>query len=315
MSPSQWRLICGLLAISLAACGLAMPAFCENAERVSVCQLKNDPAAFNHHLVEVTAFVSHDFEDFSVFDPDCQSRFDIWLEYGGIADSNTMYCCPGRSPSSTRPKPLVVEDVPVPLVDNEKFRELEQVIQPPFRSGKHGSIARAVLVGRFFAGRKDRLRGDRWSGYGHMGCCSLLAIQEVLSVDPQNRDDLDYGATSDQPDIGGKCGARDLIALDPFKEIIEVQHHADSGERSWVFGDPERVASDELATLLKLSPDSIKKMKTLRTGQGRLVYQWKPNGQEKWYLVVVSRPYWLSFYSRDANKVAWVVVAAYAVCE
>lgn len=61
-----------------------MPAFCENAERVSVCQLKNDPAAFNHHLVEVTAFVSHDFEDFSVFDPDCQSRFDIWLEYGEL---------------------------------------------------------------------------------------------------------------------------------------------------------------------------------------------------------------------------------------
>src|SRR5262249_6904619 len=127
--------------------------------------------------------------------------------------------------------------------------------------------------------------------------------------------DLDYGASSDQPNVGGKCGARDLIALDSFKEIIEVQHLADSGDRSWVFEDPERVASDELATLLKLSPDSIKKMKTLRTGQGRVVYQWKPNGQEKWYLVVVSRTYWLSFYSRGANKVAWVVVAAYAVCE
>ena len=56
-------------------------------------------------------------------------------------------------------------------------------------------------------------------------------------------------------------------------------------------------------------------MKTLKTGQGRLVYQWKPNGQKKWYFVLVSRPYWLSFYSRDVNKVAWVVIAAYAVCE
>ena len=56
-------------------------------------------------------------------------------------------------------------------------------------------------------------------------------------------------------------------------------------------------------------------MKTLRTGQGRFVYQWKPDVETKWYFFVVSRPYWLSFYSRDNNKVAWVVVAAYAVCE
>lgn len=226
-----------------------------------------------------------------------------------------MYCCPGRPPSSTRSKPLVIENILVPLVDNEKFRALEQAIQPPYRSGTHGSIAHAVLVGRFFAGRKDRSPGDRWSGYGHMGCCSLLAIQEVLSVDPQNRDDLDYGASSDQPEIGGKCGDRDMIALDPFKEIIEAQHSADRGERSWAFGDPERVASEELAALLKLPSGSIKTMKTLKTGQGRLVYQWKPNGQKKWYFVLVSRPYWLSFYSRDVNKVAWVVIAAYAVCE
>jgi hypothetical protein len=277
--------------------------------------LENDPAAYNHHLVEVTAFVSHDFEDFSLFEPSCQSRFHIWLEYGGTADSNTMYCCPGRSPSNSRPTPLVIENIPVPLVDNEKFRALEQVIQPPFRSGKHGSIAHAIIVGRFFAGQKDRFRGDRWSGYGHMGCCSLLAIQEVLSVDPQNRDDLDYGASADQPDIGSKCGYRDLMALDPFKETIEAQRRADSGQQSWAFEDSERVASDELTALLKLPPDSIKMMKTLRTGQGRIVYQWNLASKRARYVVVVSRPYWLSFYSQDANKVAWVVIATDAVCE
>jgi hypothetical protein len=29
------------------------------------------------------------------------------------------------------------------------------------------------------------------------------------------------------------------------------------------------------------------------------------------YLVVVSRPYLVSFYAKDASKIAWIVVGAY----
>lgn len=29
------------------------------------------------------------------------------------------------------------------------------------------------------------------------------------------------------------------------------------------------------------------------------------------YMVVVSRPYWLSYYAKDRKRVAWVVLAAY----
>ena len=45
----------------------------KRAERskVSVCELKRDPLAFNHKLVEVTGFISHGFEDFTLFDPEC----------------------------------------------------------------------------------------------------------------------------------------------------------------------------------------------------------------------------------------------------
>jgi hypothetical protein len=246
MSQYCWLTIRVLLTLFVAACGSATCAFGEDAERVTVCQLKNDPASYNHHLVEVTAFVSHDFEDFSLFDPGCSSRFDIWLDYGGTADTNTMYCCPGSPPRNTRPKTLVVENIPVPLVDNENFRALEQAIQPPYRSGNHGAIAHAVIVGRFFAGQKDRFGGGPWSGYGHLGCCSLLAIQEIRSVDMQDRNDLDFGASPDQPDAN-KCGFRGLVPLDPSEEIIEAQKHADLGQRSWAFEDPERVAFREIS--------------------------------------------------------------------
>src|SRR5215470_4042442 len=73
--------------------------------KTTVCQLKNDPAAYNHKLVEVTGFVSHDFEDFTVFDPSCPSWPAIWLEYGGKAKSGTMYCC-GITADRHRPKEL-----------------------------------------------------------------------------------------------------------------------------------------------------------------------------------------------------------------
>jgi hypothetical protein len=33
--------------------------------------------------------------------------------------------------------------------------------------------------------------------------------------------------------------------------------------------------------------------------------------QRKRAMIVVSRPYWLTFYAKDARKAAWVVVAAY----
>jgi hypothetical protein len=47
-----------------------------------------------------------------------------------------------------------------------------------------------------------------------MGCCSLLAIQEIKSVSSQDRDDLDYGAFADQPDIDKTgCGYRDLTPI------------------------------------------------------------------------------------------------------
>jgi hypothetical protein len=123
----------------------------EQPTRVTVCQLKNDPPAYNHKLVEVTGFVSHDFEDFTLFDPTCPSWPAVWLEYGGKAKSGTMYCCRVTA-DRHRARQMVVENMPIPLVENDQFREFDKQIQPPFRSGRHGSVVHATVVGRFFAG-------------------------------------------------------------------------------------------------------------------------------------------------------------------
>jgi hypothetical protein len=137
----------------------------EQPTSVTVCQLKNDPPAYNHKLVEVTGFVSHDFEDFTLFDPTCPSWPAVWLEYGGRAKSGTMYCC-GVTADRNRPQQMVVENIPIPLVENDQFREFDKQIQPPFRSGRHGSIVSATAVGRFFAGRQVHYPNTTfWGGY------------------------------------------------------------------------------------------------------------------------------------------------------
>lgn len=303
------RITVGMLAFVALFAGVAT---CEDQpQTVTVCELKSDPAAYNHKLVEVTGFVSHAFEDFTIFDPTCPSWPGVWLEYGGKAKSGTMYCC-GVTADRHRPKELKVEDIAIPLTDDEQFRQFDKLIQPPFRSGMHGSIVHATLVGRFFSGRLiEYPKGSSWGGYGHMGCCTLLAIQGIKSVDVQNRDDLDYGAGFDQPDIGKVgCGYQFLTPIDSTTNWIKAQQEADLGQRDWIFDDPQRIASEAIARFANADAGSIA-LAEKRRGQGRHVYEWKPADQHETYMVVVSRPYLLAYYAHDPKRVTWVVAAAY----
>jgi hypothetical protein len=109
--------------LSIVAAGRA-----EEPERVSTCQATKDPEAYNHKLVEVTAFVSHGFENFMLFDPACPPSSQIWLEYGGSGSSCTMYCC-GVTADRTRPGSIKVEGIPRPLVNDKQFQEFERLIQ------------------------------------------------------------------------------------------------------------------------------------------------------------------------------------------
>ena len=276
-------------------------------EKVTLCQLKSDPAKYNHKLIEVTGFISHGFENFTISDPNCSSWPDVWLEYGGTAVSGTIYCC-GVTANRTRPKQLIVEKIPIPLMDDDRFREFDRLLQRRPDSVVHGTI-----VGRFFSGKQLKYTNATfWGGYGHLGCCSLLAIQQVKLVDAADREDLDYGASADQPDISkAGCGYKILSPTRPDNDIIQFQKRADDGEREWSFDDPLRVASDGLARLLKIDEKSITGIKETRSAQGRIVYQWRPDQKGTTYMVVASRPYLLSFYAKDNKKVAWVVIAAY----
>jgi len=281
--------------------------------RVTPCELKGSPAEYNHKLVEVTGFVSHGFEDFGLFDPSCPSWPYVWLEYGGTEKSGTMYCC-GVSADRSRPKKLVVEGIEVPLTTDEHFDAFDKLIHNP-----PDTVLRTTLVGRFFAGKETRFPNGEaeWRGYGHMGCCSLLAIQQVISVDPHDRDDLDYRSSSDQPNVDKVgCGYQDLVPPWPYSDWVQAQRAADQQENASVFDNPRQVAGAALVHLAKLDERAVAELKETQHSRGRVIYDLKTHEAKTTYMIVLSKPYLLSFYAKDPHKIAWVVIGAYkSSCE
>jgi hypothetical protein len=144
---------------------LAVGCFAEEAVQATTCDLVQNPKLYHHKLVEVTSAVSRGFEDFTLSEPSCM--YSVWIEYGGKKGARTVYCCPGRT-SRTRFTALTVDGIKTTLVDDKMFRRFDD-------ESKKGVQAR--LVGRFFA----KPVGTR-TGYGHLGCCSLFVIQQVLDV-------------------------------------------------------------------------------------------------------------------------------------
>jgi hypothetical protein len=278
-------------------------------QQTSVCQIKGNPAAFDHKLVQLTAFASHGYQNFTLVDPECQAYPEIWLEYGGMASSGTVYCCDAPA-NRKRPKLFELAGIAVPLVDDKPFRDFDRLIQRPPESTAH-----ATLVGRFFAaGHNTTPTGA--TGYGQMGCCSLLMIQQVLALDPQTSNDVDYRLAPDQPTASRTgCGVQ-IVQEQASGSKIAAQRQAEAGPRAWSFEDSARVASDALVGLLKLDPAAVTAMSQGRKSQGRISYEWKLGGKRQSYTVVVNRPYWLSFYAKDPQKLAWVVMAIYeSSCE
>jgi len=145
----------------------------ETPIKITACQLISDRAAYNHKLVEVSGNVSVGFEDFTIYPNEgCAAKGMVWLDLGGSADPKTMYCCGDHS----RDVPIMVEDIVTPLVDDAKTRRFIKIVQ----SGQNAD-GPSTLIGRFFSGKKlVQPWGTFWDGYGHLGCCSLLVIQQVL---------------------------------------------------------------------------------------------------------------------------------------
>ena len=165
-----------LLVIPVVGCG-------ERVVTATVCELTSTPEQFNRKLVRVSGSISRGFEDFTLADQSCRSQNQpdsVWLEYGGMVGSRTIYCC-GPIPVRERSKTLVIDGITTSLVQDSVWREFESAT---YRDDGATATARATIIGRFFAGRTiDSPDGSTtWNGYGHFGRYSLIAIQQVVSI-------------------------------------------------------------------------------------------------------------------------------------
>jgi hypothetical protein len=176
------------IAILLALIGASVPAFgqapSEQPIRTTLCEIKAHPENFQHKLVEFRATASHGFEDSMVEDSACpwpeNKNPGVWMEFGGTHSTDTMYCC-GFSPKPVRPATLKVDGMEIPLVDDDLFKKFDSALHADPKP-KQSVTVDAILRGRIFARRKTINKDEYWGGYGHMGCCMLFVVTQVLSV-------------------------------------------------------------------------------------------------------------------------------------
>ena len=289
----------GILALLLASANAAADAL----PRVALCDLLTDRATYNHQLIEVSGFVSHGFEDFTLFDPRCESDASpIWLEYGGTLSSGTIYCC-GVDGKRTRSAPLVVEGIPIGLARDETLKKFDALLQ-----ANPDTLVRATIRGHFFSGQKQQWpRGTVWAGYGHFGVHSLLAIEQVVAVEPHDLPNIDYRSVSDQPSLGDEvCFIRPIGDTD-HPAAIQQQRQAESGAEGWRFRDHHRVALEALAAVIERPI----RLETVKQMAGRVVYRAAAPSSRNRYRVVVSRPYWLTSTAARRGRIAWVSIAVF----
>jgi len=161
----------------------------QSAQKVSPCDLVKDPQKYSGQWVEVRGTINQFFEDFSLGTGDCGGRLlrGIWLMYG--ADENTPVASTANDHDRKPGSVLKVSGIPVPLVRDASLDLLQRRLNARRRTMPDGSPCYdqcpfyrvdATITGLFMAAVDDE---HSFSGYGHMGCCHLLAIRQVAEVD------------------------------------------------------------------------------------------------------------------------------------
>lgn len=247
---------------------------------VGVCSLQEKPWQFHTKQLVVEGFVFSGFESFTIQDPACRAELGIWLEYAKSG-----------------------------LISNEAWRRLQQVIQ------RHGSVmVKARMRGRFLAGANGQLKG-----YGHLGCCSLFAVEEVLAVDDEQSEEWDYAAgprgATRMPQKSGCRFQESLKVWNWGAKMLEEQRAVEQAGASWVYTDPQRVAQRALEQFVPGNRGGGLALDY--SGPGRREFSWRGPREGsarniRTIRLILSKPRWLSYFAQDARRAPWMLVNAWA---
>ncbi len=201
----------------------------------------------------------------------------------------------------------MVDGVVTSLVEDAAFHRLNELVHV---DGGSASV-HTTAVGWFFAAKGGDPRDVGLGGYGHMGCCNLLVLRQVLSVDEVRDKTLDRNEGGRSPNWPS---THDLVRLGRDRDMVKAQKETEAGAEGRSFTDPMLVARAFLVHVAGFSKEEALQLRELGiSSPEREVYVGTISGTTKANVrVVVSRPAWLSFYAKDPARVAWVVIGAYA---
>jgi len=321
-----------IFGVGFSAVAQTAPSISISAVDTDKCELSRDPIRFDHKLVRLHTYLSRVFEESTLHDPACPDEAlvnmgdpDTWLTeiWVDFADQNAVW-----------------ERVQgyAPLVEDQQLNEFRQLLKE--RAKVHQMVA-ATIIGTFYAGKPDRRDGKQSTalrGYGHMGCCSLLLISRIESVDMQYEEDLNYSSGDWSVNLPEDCGSDRMLGLPSNSVIRSWQQDADEGRNDWHY-DSRKTAEYELGQLRsglygQQSAGTISRVETKKSKKTESKakpqkvslpketlfeissspylkqYEWVEADEVTRYVIVVSRPYWLSKMVVSPAKVIWAPVGS-----
>jgi hypothetical protein len=159
---------------------------------VSFCDVVRNPGSYDGKMISIRAKVSHEFEDFTLFDSQCSQQPDIWIWLGGDLQCKDKWeamdfsCSPGSN--------LRFRGVEYPMFKDESLETFLK-LSSARKNRKPVYRVTATLTGIFFGEnpKQDKRLRPTMPGYGHMGCCFQLIVTQVSEVrssnDVQDRDE------------------------------------------------------------------------------------------------------------------------------
>ncbi len=156
----------------------------DSVQDAEVCQILNDPSAFDGRELRIRGRLEFEFEGHHVSDAACGLpllHIGIWWAYGG------------ESWLAPQTQAKRVQSLTSPVLKNADFEDFQKLVhahralRPDGEMcGSHRACAYndvvATYTGRFFAGRM-RQGHTLTNGFGHMGCCHLFVIEQVSEVE------------------------------------------------------------------------------------------------------------------------------------
>jgi len=272
-------------------CSSARPAAAqERAFDVTACQLTQHPDKYNEGLVSVEGLITIGPEEFMLHDRHCgDGSGRIWLEFGGGIPSPGMANAHGKSGPAEG----------LPLTTNRDFDALQKLVQAAQGKTK---MLHATLIGKYFAGKPTTIAGGETvrAGYGRLGCCSLLVIEEVVSVGPELEEPVDFSPVA-------KMSARALakgctiaeLQLSPREDEDQLERNSLKDEYQYLH-DPKKVAARAVAVQEQRSPED-----SAEDIARRLQTDWTTQSLAS-YHIVVNKPYWLLETAISGDAVIWV---------